>query len=393
MKIAWICPLETNLYSDRYKLPETRVLAPWITALIREFQKRADIELHIVTPLSKIAKGVDFSENGVHFHLLPSGVPLLGKPFPPWAPFHLLTGYRGLRRKIKGILDRIRPDIVHLHGTENNYSPAILDVTVPSVVSIQGLAHNRKDSGMRSWRIEKAVRLEAEIFRTQSHFIVRLPSMENLIREYNPGAKIFHSNYPLNPDVFEFRQESGPEVDIIYAARITPEKGIEDLLAALEIAKREWRPLSAQLIGSCASEYRSYLANKISQAGLENEVRFVGYLKVQRDVFRHMKNSKIFVLPTHFDITPGSLLESMALGVPVIAYDVGGLSTLIESGKNGLLVPRGDVRALVRVIIELLDDQGKRDRFASAARQTADRFRVEPIANETVRIYNEILHR
>lgn len=391
MKVAWICPFETNIFSKKYNLPKTRVLAPWITSLVREFQKMHDIELHIITTLTKLKKPANFIENGTNFHLIPSGIPLLGRGFPTWFPLNLITNYSTLRKKIKALINEIHPDIIHLHGTENNYSSAIIDITFPSVVSIQGLAHNRRDSGLRSWKIEKKVRIEAEIFKKKKNFIVNLLDMERIIRKYNPQAKIFYSSYPINSETFEFDPNIKPDVDVLFAARVTPEKGIEDLLAAMMMIMQKGRPITARVIGSCTNKYHNYLKREISRMKLEDKIDFIGYVEDQCEVFSYMKRAKIYVLPTHFDATPRSVSESLALGTPVIAYDVGGLNTQIEDQKNGLLIQPGNISALADAIIDLLQDEEKRSQFATIARKTSSQLHAQPISKGIISIYNEIL--
>lgn len=391
MKVAWICPFETNIFAEKHDLPKTKVLAPWMTALVREFRKMNSIELHIVTPLARLKKTKTFCEEGVVFHLVPSGIPILRRGFPPWLPVNLLSSYFRLRKKISSIISKISPDIVHLHGTENNYSSAILDIQSPSVVSIQGLVHSRRESGYRSWKTIKKIRIEANILKKVNNFTVNLPTMEKIIRDYNPLARIYYSSYPINSEVFAL-EEISPEVDVLFAARITAEKGINDLLAAVAIIKKKWRPITVRIIGSCTNQYYNYLMKAIKELKLENCIDFIGFIEDQKEVFLHMKKAKLFVLPTHFDATPRAVSESLALGTPVIAYNVGGLHTQIEDNENGLLIQKGNIPALADAIIELLQDEDKRSRFSLNARKATSQLNAEAISKNIVGIYKEILN-
>jgi glycosyltransferase involved in cell wall biosynthesis len=75
----------------------------------------------------------------------------------------------------------------------------------------------------------------------------------------------------------------------------------------------------------------------------------------------------LFVFPSVDDISPLSLMKALVAGVPVAAYDSGGVSELVLHGETGLLAPGGDVAALAEHVSTLLDDPALRARLASAA--------------------------
>jgi len=83
-------------------------------------------------------------------------------------------------------------------------------------------------------------------------------------------------------------------------------------------------------------------------------------------------------------------LEAMACGRPVVAYDAGGLSEVIEDGVSGILVPRGDLEALTRAVSDLLEDPGRAERMGAAARARAEtRFPYQIMARK----YLDLAHR
>ena len=85
--------------------------------------------------------------------------------------------------------------------------------------------------------------------------------------------------------------------------------------------------------------------------------------------------SDIFVLPTLGDCMPMAILEALASGLPVVTTEVGALSEVVHEGRNGLLVPPGDSKALWKALYTLIGDDGRRQGFAQAARQIAvERF-------------------
>ena len=105
-----------------------------------------------------------------------------------------------------------------------------------------------------------------------------------------------------------------------------------------------------------------------------------------------MKRSRIFVLPTYFDTGPLVVGESMAMGVPVIAYGVEGLPWMLGDGKHGVLVTKGDVGALAAEIEALMADNARMERYAVEAHAFArTHFYAPEVAENLTRIYRDVL--
>lgn len=99
----------------------------------------------------------------------------------------------------------------------------------------------------------------------------------------------------------------------------------------------------------------------------------------------------IFCLPSLQQGFGVIMLEAMALGRPAIASGVGGILSIIEDGKNGLIVPPSDSRALADRMLELLNDPEKARRIAIAGQNLVeDRFTVDRMVDETISLYNDV---
>lgn len=86
------------------------------------------------------------------------------------------------------------------------------------------------------------------------------------------------------------------------------------------------------------------------------------------------KDYNVFLNTTNFDNMPVSIIEAMALGLPVISTNVGGMPHLIEHGKNGLLVPKNDAMAFVKAILELRSNTELQEKLVFNARKKVENF-------------------
>jgi glycosyltransferase involved in cell wall biosynthesis len=87
-------------------------------------------------------------------------------------------------------------------------------------------------------------------------------------------------------------------------------------------------------------------------------VNFTGQL-AKEDWWQLASEHDIFINTTHFDNTPVSVMEAMAVGLPVVSTNVGGIPYLLTDKENALLVPDNDDKAMAKVILDLLEDQEK----------------------------------
>lgn len=119
-------------------------------------------------------------------------------------------------------------------------------------------------------------------------------------------------------------------------------KGHLDLIQALAAIEP---PVQVDLIGTgpCEADIRA----GISGLGLESTVTIVGGVT---DAMPFLMRSQMAILPSHTEGLPNVVLEAMAAGLPVVAYDVGGVAELVEDGESGILVSPRDVSGLARAI-------------------------------------------
>ncbi len=169
-------------------------------------------------------------------------------------------------------------------------------------------------------------------------------------------------------DVAALRAEMGldPAVGPVvgHVARLTAAKDQEGLLRAFDRVRRS-RP-DARLVIIGEGELRDRLVGLAAELGLGDSVRFVGF---RSDVQRLLPAFDLFVLSSHEEGLPISLLEAMAASRPVVATAVGCIPELVSSGECGLVVPPRDPEKLAEAILKLLSDDSARLRYGEAGRR------------------------
>ena len=103
------------------------------------------------------------------------------------------------------------------------------------------------------------------------------------------------------------------------------------------------------------------------------DVIFTGKLS-KTDWVARSEASNVFINTTNFDNTPVSVIEAMALGLPIVSTNVGGLPYLINDREDGLLVPPNDVDAMVNAIIKLKSDENLKNKLVAKARSKVEEF-------------------
>ena len=168
-------------------------------------------------------------------------------------------------------------------------------------------------------------------------------------------------------------------------SRLEPIKGVDFfVLAALEVLKRR---SNVFFIITGEGSLRSKLETEVCSAGREKEIIFTGW---RNDAQSLMGLMDILVQPSLNEAIGRVLLEAQGLGVSVIATKVGGIPDIICDGVTGILIPQENTKALVDAILDLLDDQAKRQRLSEKGRQwVRDNFSLREMIVRLAGFYKE----
>jgi len=188
----------------------------------------------------------------------------------------------------------------------------------------------------------------------------------------------------------------GPLV-VLCCGRLHPAKGQQLVLQALRRVERRGRD-DFRLVMVGDGPLRPELERLTAEYGWGDRITFTGHIPYTSDALvEHFRRADIFAHPSIAfegikEGIPGTIVEAMACGLPVVATHHAGIPAVIESGRDGLLVPERDLDALTAAFDALLADSGLRERVGQAAANRAAReLDLQAGAAELERIYDRFV--
>jgi phosphatidylinositol alpha-mannosyltransferase len=218
----------------------------------------------------------------------------------------------------------------------------------------------------------------------------------DFVAQYFPGEYRIIPNgvdtERFHPGVEPFAEWRVPgKVNVLFVGRLDPRKGVQVLLDAMpEVVARTGGRVNLLVVGD------SYLRTRFQASvapSARPHVRFVGHVP-SRDLPRWYATGDIFVSPALGHESFGIVLvEAMAAGRAVIASDIPGYRSVVVPGANGLCVPPGDVGALARAIVTLVEEPERRAALARCGRNRALEFAWPRVTDRIEAVYHDVLAR
>ena len=189
------------------------------------------------------------------------------------------------------------------------------------------------------------------------------------------------------------RSELGLSPDdllVVHVGNIRPLKGHDTLIrATVELSRLRPGVTVISIGGEKHSGDLERVRKDARSAGVEQSLRFLGR---RSDALAFVAAADVFVNPSDVEGLPVAILESMALGTPVVATSVGGVPGVVKDGETGLLVEAGNRLGLAKAVDRLLTDRALSDRVSAAGRELVERdFGLEPMVRSFEALYEEIL--
>lgn len=172
---------------------------------------------------------------------------------------------------------------------------------------------------------------------------------------------------------------------ILFVGRLEKRKGIDFLVKAIPLVKKEIPDIKLFVIGR--GKLREEIQKFSQSNNLEANIQFLGFVP-DEDLVKWYNQVQLVVVPSIFEGFGMIAIEAMACATPVIGTMVPGLRDIIEDGKNGLLVEYGNYEALSKAIVELLRNEGLREKISLEGNITVEKkFSWEAIVKAIENVY------
>lgn len=382
----------------------------WIASLEQIVRKNKNIELGVA--FNFLDNGFKYENDGVSYYPIKTEKrSFFGKLFGKSD-----NGNRSA--KYLQIIEDFKPDLIQIFGSENEFGAICQHTNIPIVIHMQGCIppyHNALfPVGMKksdflfkkglslSYRIiglrsEKAFRkraeMEIETIQSCRYFMGRTEWDKSLIDLFNPNATYFHCEEALRDSFINCnkRWENSDEKKKIIISVISRPwyKGCDLILKTAALLKRftdidfEWKVYGIPEMKFFESVYGIKAKDvNVHPMGTASKEELVDALCA----------SSCYVHTSYIDNSPNSICEAQIMGVPVIATNVGGISTIVENGKDGMLFPANAPYTAASLIKRVTADKELSCRLSSNAIERAkDRHNPAKINNKLVEIYETII--
>lgn len=411
MKILWITNVALpDVSKDLDTQPSP--FGGWLTGYLNEILKK-DIHLVSVFPYGKNVQG-NF-ENITYYG------------------FKAKSEKKELLEYFVNIIDKEKPDVIHIFGTEFLHSNLMvkaskkLSMLQNTVVSIQGLVslcakhyfaflprrvingftlkeilkrNNIKNSALK---FKKQGVSEVETLKEVKNVIGRTDWDEAAVKQINPNINYHFCNESLRDGFYnkEWSLENCEKHSVFVSQSSYPLKGFHLMLEGFKEIVKKYPDAKLYTTGKNPltlkgkdklkqSFYSKYLGKLIKKYKLEDNVEFLGFLSEEKMVERMLK-SHVFVSPSSIENSPNSVGEAMILGVPTVSSDVGGVKNMLTHGQEGFIYPADEPYMLEYYVSKIFEDSDLAHKFSKNAKEHAEHTHNRSLNGKTLmEIYNKI---
>jgi glycosyltransferase involved in cell wall biosynthesis len=293
------------------------------------------------------------------------------------------------------IIREEKPQIVHTNTRVTNilggllYTMKLFD---PVLAKIKFINHVRDLDPLPTWKFK--------LIGSADQIVANSEQVKNfLIKGGIPSTKIATIYNGVNLNVFDpakFPRTDHDRPALLFIGQIYPRKGLNYLIEALVEIKKEFSNIVLRIVGQDPTTDQQYLGEYMLHAenlGLKPNIEWMGYLDYQTKIPEVLSQTDIFVLPSLEEPFGRVIVDAMAMEVPVVATDVGGVPEIVQDSQTSYLVPPQDASSLAVKTIELLRDPAKRKEFGRKGREVVKsklsiQKHIELIENLYAKLYN-----
>lgn len=419
MKVLWLTNIALPEVSQLMNEPSTP-FGGWLVNASIDLSDQENIELSITFPRTHSNDISQFKGNKINYFSFPS-VNMKNKK--------LIQNNKYLKK----ILNEVKPDLVHIFGTEYAHSLAMVNVCkqlgIETAINIQGLVSiisKHYTSGLpisvqqrytfrdflkqnnilqQQNYYKKSGELETEVIKKTNHIIGRTTWDKACTAQINPDAKYHFCNETLRKSFYEssWSFKNCKKYSIFMSQATYPIKGLHYVLEALPLIVKNYPETKLFIAGPNfihsptlkeklkISSYTKYITHLIKKNNLINHVFFTGLLDEKNMTDMYCK-SNVFVCSSTIENSPNSLGEAMLLGVPCVASDVGGVSDMLKHKEEGYLYQADAPYMLAHYICEIFNNEKLAISFSKKAKEKSIKTHDREVnTKRLIAIYNTII--
>ena len=363
--------------------------ASWMTALADVI--RDEVTLTIVAWNSGIAADTTIKQDKITYVYLKS----------PRGSIDLITGcllkIKQLQRYIHQYSQNF--DLIHIHGSENQFLVGCAPFDIPKVLSVQGIISEYykiipEAISYRRFYYLFAGYYERRYCRDLPHFMCRTHWDTAWVKRQNPQATVHQIWEMIRPDFFSVNDDFSANTNLLYVGGVERIKGFNELLTTLSLVKDKY-PLTKLIILGTKPKNNSQVKRIIRRLQLSNvsmnDLDFQG-MQDAKGLLNAYRESFCLVHPSYIDNSPNSVCEAQIAGLPVVASNVGGVSSLIEHDHTGLLTTL-DPENIASQILRLKSEAGLAETISNQSRLIArERHNPRQIKQDVLTTYKFIFN-
>jgi colanic acid/amylovoran biosynthesis glycosyltransferase len=295
-------------------------------------------------------------------------------------------------REIRGL----EPDLFHTHFAVD--AAYFLDVcrqfNLPLIVSCYGYDVSSFPNRYLGW----GRRYLQPVWQCASLVLAMSNDMRaDLLRLGCPDEKIRIHYYGINLEQFKYveRELAPPNVRLLFVGSLSDRKGVEDVLRAFAQVAKQRAQMELRIVGD--GLLRSKLEQLVRDWGLENRVSFAGFV-LHEDLPDELYRAHIFCHPSRTlkngdkEGIPGTIVEAMATGLPVVTTRHAGIPEMVRDGEDGFVVAERDVNAIALALLTLIDKPALRVKMGcNAAMQVEQKADAVRLTEELESIYSDVM--
>lgn len=367
--------------------------ASWMTALADVI--RDDVTLTIATWNSAVAADTVITKDEITYVYLKS----------PRGGVDLLTGCRLKIKQLQNYIEQHSQkfDLIHIHGSENQFLAACAPFNMPKVLSVQGIMSEYYKVIPEAISYRRFYWLLASYYerrhgRAVFHFMCRTHWDTAWVSRLNPQATVHQVWEMIRPDFFSVNDDFSRQTNLLYVGGFQRIKGFNELLTALDLVKAKHPRTKLIILGARPTDF-SPVERLIQKLRLRHvsmaDLDFRG-MQDADGLIGAYRESFCLVHPSYIDNSPNSVCEAQIAGLPVVASNVGGVSSLIDHNQTGLLTtlnPADIALQILRLksVVGLARTISRQSRLVARERHDPDRIKQDVLTTyRSVRIHHQV---